>query len=71
MWLPTPTGESVEKFKILAKEEFGLDLTDREAEQTATRLLQIHYLLAYCYRGLRPDGKEAVSERNPPLGPDD
>ncbi len=69
MWLPTPTDESVEKFKVLAKEEFGLDLTEKEARDTATRLLQIHYLLAYAYRGLALDGRERIDAEERPSAP--
>ena len=42
----------VEEFRELALKEFNLPLTERQALDTATRLIQIHYLLAYANRDL-------------------
>jgi hypothetical protein len=53
MWLPTPSTQAVEQFQALAREEFDLELDMKEARLAATKLLQIHYLLAYAYRDLR------------------
>lgn len=41
MYLPTPNGKEVEGLKKLAKELLGLEMTDAEAHDGATRLLQL------------------------------
>lgn len=65
MWLPVPTPESVEKFRTLAKEEFGLELDEREAFSRARKLLQIYYLLAHCYKPLeKQEGQESSVEQS-------
>ena len=75
MWLPEPSDEKVEEFRMLAKEEYGLDLTAEGARKAATTLLQMHYALAYAYRDEgpaddRPDAPGNAGIRPAPEDPD-
>ncbi len=54
MWLPTPSQNAVLEFQALAKREFSIELDLGSARRVATQILQIHYLLAYAYRDIRP-----------------
>jgi hypothetical protein len=54
MWLPVPTPEMVNEFRALVREHFALELDEKAATRAATQLIQIHYLLAYANRDLRP-----------------
>lgn len=54
MWLPVPTPAMVERFSALVKEQLALELDEKAALRAATQLLQIHYLLIYANRDLRP-----------------
>jgi hypothetical protein len=54
MWLPVPTPEMVNEFRVLVREHFALELDEKAATRAATQLIQIHYLLAYANRDLRP-----------------
>lgn len=53
MWLPTPSSKSVDEFRALVRESKGIELTEAEARDAATRLLQIHYLHTHAFRDLR------------------
>ena len=44
LWLPFPNTKEVESFRLLYKQEFGVELTTEEALSVATRLLHIHYV---------------------------
>jgi hypothetical protein len=70
MWLPLPSADTVKKFQALMKEGRNLELTNSEAQDYATRLLQIHYLLAYVGQKL-PDHLEPHSphQSSPPKKP--
>jgi acyl-CoA thioester hydrolase len=71
MWLPVPSPAAVKRFQDLLKAEFSLELDMVSATDAATKLLQIHYLLAYAYRDLRPEiDRQRRSAGSKPAGPD-
>jgi len=45
LMLATPNAEEVEEFKNLYKKRFNVELTDKEARETATAYLQMFQLL--------------------------
>ena len=51
----TSSPNGVEKLKKLYKDELGMKLTDAEARDAATRVLQIHLLKIY--EGMSPEEK--------------
>lgn len=42
--LPVPSPRAVAEFRKLYLEQFGAELNERDALETATRVLQIYYL---------------------------
>lgn len=55
MYLPVPNDKEVQRFKLLYKERFSVTLTDAEALDTATRLLQLFYLTSHAIYSLRKE----------------
>jgi hypothetical protein len=57
MNLPIPTAEEVQEFAAFYEREFGVVLNADEAQDAATRLLQLFYLGTY---GLKTKPKEST-----------
>jgi len=62
MWLPIPSPEAVESFRVRLKKEFNLEVSDEDALEVATRLLQV-WIVKWCEeRDLRAKVEQALSE---------
>jgi hypothetical protein len=60
MWLPHPTPKMIEEFREIVLKEFDLPLSESQASDAATGLIQIHYLLAYANRDFPDHRPEPV-----------
>lgn len=61
MNLPTPTPDEVEEFREIYKRDFGIDLSDVDALEAATRTLRLFCLATYRSPHIRNDLPEASS----------
>jgi|GEM_PF-3166260 len=52
--LPFPTAPAVQEFQTLYRAEFGIALSDDEAWEAATLILQLYYLCTYGVFSLHP-----------------
>lgn len=67
MKLPLPTPDHVAKFKVLYRQEFGIEINDEEAYDQCSRLFRYIFLTRYALPYLRTT-KEALSvEGNDPV----
>ncbi len=55
MNLPTPNADEVAEFKCLYLKRFGIELTDDEALDQATRLIQYVFLTQYALPHLQAE----------------
>jgi hypothetical protein len=53
MWLPTPSENAIKEFAQLFFEYTGEHLTESQAKDLATRVIQIYYLKEFAYRDRR------------------
>jgi len=54
MNLPVPTTTEVAEFRELYRTEYGIELTDEQAWEAATRTLQLFYLATYGLLHIQP-----------------
>lgn len=50
MWLPNPNEKQVAEFKRICSEELGMELSDEDALDTATRLMHIEFIRRFVYK---------------------
>ena len=57
--LPLPTPKEVQDFKKIYREKYGIEMTDKEAWDAATRTLRLFCLVTY---GWPTNGKDAPEQ---------
>ena len=66
MQLPTPLPKHVEDLRKIVFEEYDLDLTEAEALDLATNIMQIAFLLPYIQKRLKRSGSKPEVGDSPP-----